>query len=85
MARGRRDDEPGTREPGSHPARVLDRCAQVILALEQEHGHVGQWPGSENGRVRRREPAFAQIDQVVVHRGRAIEGEEGDVRQRRGG
>ena len=85
MARGRRDEEAGSREPGSHPARVLDRCSQVVLALEQEHGHVRQWAGSENGRVRRRGPAFAEIDQVVVHRGRAIEGEEGVVRQRRGG
>ena len=85
VARARRDEEPGTREPGRHPARVLDRCAQVVLALEQEHGHVGQRAGSENGRVRRREPAFAQIDQVVVHRARAIEGEEGAGRKRRGG
>ena len=51
----------GTAAP---PAGVLDRRAQVVLALEQQHRHVRERPGAEPAQ-RRGRPALAELEHVA--------------------
>ena len=82
VAGGWRHDEARVREHRGHALGVLDWRAHVVLALEQEHGHVGQRAWAELRRQRGARPALAQIKNVARQRRAAVERLELAVRDR---
>ena len=82
--------------PGATSRRACGKLAATRRALSTgvrrssspsstSTGTSGNGPGREAGDGRCGRPAAAQVDDVVVDRGRAIEGQEGALRKRRGG
>ena len=60
---------------GGHPARILERRAQIIAAREDEHRYV-RVRSRRGRRSRRRRPALAEAEQPRVRHGRDAERRE---------
>jgi hypothetical protein len=83
MSRRRSDHQPRARKLLGRAARVLDRRAQVVLALDQEDPDVRQRAGAERRLKRGVRPALTEGEGVAGERGRAVERLERRVRDGR--